>query len=88
MVSSTEPLLLMPELLMIDDIPAMDESMRNETRRFITLIDALYENRTRIAATAEAGPEALVTGKTHAGEYRRTASRLAEMRSADWIEGG
>ena len=75
-------------MVMIDDIPAMDESMRNETRRFITLVDALYENRTGIAATAEAEPEALVTGKTHAGEYRRTASRLAEMRSAEWIEGG
>jgi cell division protein ZapE len=75
-------------MVMIDGIPVMDESMRNEARRFITLIDALYENRTGVAATAAAEPEALVTGKTHAGEYRRTASRLAEMRSADWIEAG
>ena len=58
--------------------------MRNEARRFITLIDALYENRTRLAASAEAAPEDLVTGETHAREYKRTASRLAEMRSADW----
>lgn len=71
-------------VVLIDGIPVMDETMRNETRRFITLIDALYENHTRLAASAEAAPEALVTGKTHAGEYKRTASRLAEMRSADW----
>lgn len=71
-------------MVLIDGIPVMDETMRNETRRFITLIDALYENKTRLAASAEAAPEALVTGKTHAGEYKRTASRLAEMRSAGW----
>ncbi len=71
-------------MVLIDGIPVMDETMRNEARRFITLIDALYENRTRLAATAEAAPEDLVTGKTHAQEYKRTASRLAEMRSAGW----
>lgn len=75
-------------MVMIDGIPVMDESMRNETRRFITLVDALYENRTRIAATAAAEPEALVAGQTHAAEFRRTASRIAEMRSVDWVEGG
>ncbi|MEN8195285.1 MAG: AFG1/ZapE family ATPase, partial [Pseudomonadota bacterium] len=72
-------------MVLIDGIPVMDEAMRNEARRFITLIDALYENRTRLAATAEAVPEALVTGKTHVQEYKRTASRLAEMRSANWV---
>ncbi|MCK5275557.1 MAG: AFG1 family ATPase [Alphaproteobacteria bacterium] len=71
-------------MVLIDGIPIMDETMRNEARRFITLIDALYENRTRLAASAEAAPEDLVTGETHAREYKRTASRLAEMRSADW----
>ncbi len=71
-------------MVMIDGIPAMDEAMRNETRRYITLIDALYESHTRIAATAAAAPEDLVTGRTHAHEYQRTASRLAEMRSAGW----
>ena len=74
-------------MILIDDIPVMDETMRNESRRFITLIDALYETRTRLAASAAAEPEALVTGKTHAKEYQRTASRLAEMRSTGWWEG-
>lgn len=72
-------------MVVIDGIPVMDETMRNEARRFITLIDALYENHTRLAATAETAPEALVTAKSHAGEFRRTASRLAEMRSAGWV---
>jgi cell division protein ZapE len=71
-------------MVLVDGIPVMNESMRNEARRFITLIDALYENHTRLAASAEAAPEDLVTGETHAREYKRTASRLAEMRSADW----
>ena len=75
-------------MVMIDGIPVMDEIMRNEARRFITLVDALYEARTRLAATAETAPENLVTGKTHAREYKRTASRLAEMRSAGWADEG
>lgn len=74
-------------MILIDGIPVMDETMRNEARRFITLIDVLYENHTRLAATAAATPEALVTGKTHTQEYRRTASRLAEMCSAGWATG-
>jgi cell division protein ZapE len=74
-------------MVLIDGVPIMNEVMRNEARRFITLIDALYENRTRLAASAETAPEDLVTGETHAQEYKRTASRLAEMRSADWGAG-
>ncbi|MDH5557866.1 MAG: cell division protein ZapE [Alphaproteobacteria bacterium] len=73
-------------MVLIDGIPVMDETMRNESRRFITLIDALYENHTRLAASAAAAPDELVIGKTHAQEYKRTASRLAEMRSAGWGE--
>lgn len=71
--------------LVLDGVPAMDQAMRNEARRFITLIDALYENRVRLAASAETTPETLVTAKSHDAEYRRTASRLAEMRSAAWV---
>lgn len=72
--------------IVVDGIPVMDETMRNEARRFITLIDALYENRTRLAVAAEVAPENLVTAKSHAQEFKRTASRLAEMRSASWLE--
>jgi len=73
--------------VVVDDVPAMDETMRNEARRFITLVDALYEAGTRLAASADAAPDRLVTAESHAAEYRRTASRLAEMRSADWLSG-
>ncbi|UCH75961.1 MAG: AFG1 family ATPase [Rhodospirillales bacterium] len=71
--------------LVLDGVPAMDQVMRNEARRFITLIDVLYENRVRLVASAATAPEALVTADSHAAEYRRTASRLAEMRSAAWV---
>lgn len=71
--------------VLVDGIPVMDEALRNEARRFITLIDALYEKKTRLAASAAAPPEELVTAESHVREYRRTASRLAEMRSAAWV---
>jgi len=71
--------------LVLDGVPAMNQVMRNEARRFITLIDVLYENRVRLVASAETAPEDLVTADDHAAEYRRTASRLAEMRSAAWV---
>ncbi len=71
--------------VVLDGVPAMDQAMRNEARRFITLIDVLYENRVRLAASAATAPEDLVTADSHAAEYRRTASRLAEMRSHAWV---
>ena len=71
--------------LVLDGVPAMNQAMRNEARRFITLVDVLYDNRVRLAASAETAPEDLVTADSHAAEYRRTASRLAEMRSAAWV---
>ncbi len=71
--------------LVLDEVPAMNQTLRNEARRFITLVDALYESRTRLVASAETAPEDLVTADSHAATYRRTASRIAEMRSADWV---
>jgi len=71
--------------LVLDGVPAMNQVMRNEARRFITLIDVLYENGVRLVASAETAPDELVTADSHAAEYRRTASRLAEMRSHAWV---
>ena len=71
--------------LMIDDIPRLGVHNANEAKRFVTLIDALYEAKTRLICSAEAEPEALYPEGKGAFEFERTASRLSEMRSEDWL---
>lgn len=72
--------------IVLDDVPRMDESRRNEARRFMTLIDALYEHRCNLVAAAEAAPEDLYAGEDGAFEFQRTVSRLMEMQARDYIE--
>ncbi|PWJ22169.1 cell division protein ZapE [Jannaschia seohaensis] len=69
-------------VLILTDVPVLDRAHGNEARRFITLIDALYEARVKLIVSAEAEPEALSSGGVF--EFARTASRLREMQSADW----
>ncbi len=73
--------------LIIDDIPVMDESNRNEAKRFINLIDALYDKHVKLVASASAEPTALYLGKNghEAFQFERTASRLIEMRSTEYL---
>ena len=69
-------------------IPEMGPDNRNEAARFVTLIDALYENKVKLFATAAAEPEALYRAGDGAFEFERTASRLMEMRSEDYLAAG
>ena len=71
-------------VIVIDDIPQMGRHNFNEAKRFVTLIDALYEAKTRLICTAEALPEMLYLEGEGVFEFERTASRLREMQSADW----
>ena len=71
-------------VLILDDIPILQREKNNEAKRFVTLVDALYEGRVRLLCSAAAAPEALYPAGTGAFEFERTASRLTEMRSADW----
>ena len=59
---------------------------RHEARRFVTLIDALYEAGTKLVVLADAEPEQLYPAGDGAFEFERTVSRLQEMRSADYVE--
>lgn len=71
-------------VLMLDDIPRLSASSYNEAKRFVTLIDALYEARVRLVASAADAPERLYMEGAGAFEFERTASRLREMQGADW----
>ena len=67
-------------------VPLLSENNRNEARRFMTLIDALYEHRVKLVLSAEAPPEKLYPAGDGAFEFQRTVSRLQEMRSRDYME--
>ena len=71
-------------VLVIEDIPQMGRSNFNEAKRFVTLIDTLYEARVRLICSAAAAPEMLYVEGEGTFEFERTASRLREMQSADW----
>ncbi|WP_050525931.1 cell division protein ZapE [Pseudorhodobacter aquimaris] len=71
-------------VLVLEDIPQLSSSNYNEAKRFVTLIDALYEAHVRLVASAADTPERLYIEGTGSFEFERTASRLREMQAADW----
>jgi cell division protein ZapE len=73
--------------IIIDRIPVMDYAERNAAKRFITLIDTLYDNRVKLMASAEADPLSLYVASegNEASEFKRTSSRLIEMSSESYL---
>jgi cell division protein ZapE len=73
--------------IMIDRIPAMDYPERNAAKRFITLIDTLYDNGVKLMASAAADPLSLYLASegVEANEFKRTSSRLIEMGSESYL---
>ena len=71
--------------VILSDIPRMGPDMRNEAKRFVTLIDVLYEHRVNFICSAAAEPDALYTEGAGAFEFARTVSRLIEMQGPDYI---
>ena len=71
-------------VLVLEDIPQLSSANYNEAKRFVTLIDALYEARVRLIASAADVPERLYLEGAGSFEFARTASRLREMQAADW----
>jgi cell division protein ZapE len=71
--------------VLIDGVPVMNDMKRNEAKRLMTLIDALYEHKVNVVIAAEAAPEKLYPVGEHAFEFERTVSRLMEMQAEDYL---
>lgn len=74
--------------IIIVGIPQMGPDMRNEAARFVTLIDALYENNVKLFAAAAVTPDDLYRLGDGSFEFERTISRLTEMQSAQYMAKG
>ncbi|MCW8936188.1 MAG: cell division protein ZapE [Gammaproteobacteria bacterium] len=70
----------------ISNIPVMDDAQNDKTRRFINMIDEFYDRNVNLLSSAESQPELLYTGKQYAFEFKRTISRLQEMRSHEYMQ--
>jgi cell division protein ZapE len=73
------------QTVILENVPQMGPDKRNEAKRFVTLIDALYETRTKLIMSAAVEPSALYKKGAGAFEFERTASRLIEMRSEAYL---
>lgn len=72
--------------IVIENVPVLTPARRNEARRFINLIDTLYDNGVGLIMSAEAEPDGLYPEGDGADLFQRTASRLMEMRSDDYLK--
>lgn len=71
--------------VMVSDVPVMGKLQDDAARRFVNMIDEFYDRSVNLVVSAEAGPADLYTGKRLAFEFERTASRLQEMQSHEYI---
>ncbi len=71
--------------LLLDGIPRLSPDNFDQARRFIVLVDTLYDQHVKLIASADAAPDKLYQRGENAKMFERTASRLDEMQSADWL---
>ena len=71
--------------VLVGGIPRMDGDRDDAARRFVHLIDELYDRHVNLVCTADAAPAALYAGERLAAAFERTASRLVEMQSTDYL---
>ncbi|HZH29066.1 MAG TPA: cell division protein ZapE [Azospirillaceae bacterium] len=71
--------------VVLDGVPRLKPEQRNEAKRFILLIDALYEHKVKLVIGADAPPDRLHADGDHAFEFQRTESRLMEMQAGDYL---
>jgi cell division protein ZapE len=70
--------------IVLEHVPLLSPEQRNETKRFIILVDAFYDMGVKLIVSAAAAPGELVQESQHAFEFQRTVSRLTEMQSEFW----
>ena len=75
------------DALVLDGVPRLGPENYDQARRFITLVDALYDHRVRLVASADALPDQLYERGEGAKAFERTASRLEEMQGQERLEG-
>lgn len=71
--------------VLLDGVPALTKEQRNEARRFVNLIDALYEHRVKLVCTADIPPQEIYPHGDGSFEFQRTVSRLIEMQSESYL---
>ena len=71
--------------VLVSDVPVMDTVHENEARRFIALVDELYDRCVKLVVSAAAPPTQLYRGERLVPEFQRTASRLTEMQSEEYL---
>jgi cell division protein ZapE len=78
------------DTILVENVPSMDLERRNEAKRFITLVDVLYEAKVKLVVSAQSEPQGLYRADHghEAREFERTVSRLNEMRSGEWVKRG
>ena len=74
-------------VLILEGVPQLSSEYYNEAKRFVMLVDALYENRIKLIISAATPPESLYLEGTGSFEFNRATSRLNEMQSSDWVNG-
>jgi cell division protein ZapE len=72
--------------VLVSDVPKMSAAMASEARRFVWLVDVLYDQKVKLIVSAQCAPEDLYTQGAMAGEFHRTVSRIAEMQSREYLE--
>ena len=73
------------QTILLANLPVLDEQMENQARRFIALVDELYDHRVKLIVSAAAPIESLYRGQRLRREFERTRSRLLEMQSHDYL---
>lgn len=73
------------QTVILSGIPVLDETLENEARRFVALVDEFYDHRVKLIASAATGIDAVYTGSRLVREFERTRSRLLEMQSRAYL---